>query len=93
MMPIALYQMGIIRHLPELPLPRLNADVVDAASEASAIPAMPDALLGLEGYTITAWLATMDGDDRAWTRPWIPLALAGKVVLDVATGAKLTVDQ
>lgn len=46
-MPIALYQMGIIRHLPELPLPRLNADVVDAASEAHAILATPDALLGL----------------------------------------------
>jgi hypothetical protein len=31
---ITLYQMGIIRHLPEPPLPMLNADKVDASAEA-----------------------------------------------------------
>ena len=31
---IALYQMGIIRHLPEPPFPMLDADKVDASSEA-----------------------------------------------------------
>ena len=93
MMPIALYQMGIIRHLPEPPLPWLNADAVDAAGAAYAILATPDALLGLGSYAITAWFASMGGEDRARTRPWIPLVFAGKVVMDVATGVKLTVDQ
>lgn len=93
MMPITLYQMGVIRHLPEPPLPRLDADAVDAAPEAYAILATPDAVLGLGSYAMTAWLAAIGGEDRARTQPWIALALAVKVALDTAIGAKLTVDQ
>lgn len=93
MAPIALYQMGVIRHLPEPPLSWLNADAVDAAGEAYAILATPDAVLGLGSYAATAWLASAGGEDRAQTRPWIPLALAAKAALDAAFGAKLTVDQ
>ncbi len=93
MMPITLYQMGVIRHLPEPPLPRLNADAVDAASEAYAILATPDAVLGLGSYAATALLASAGGEDRAQTHPWIPLALAAKTTIDAAFGVKLTVDQ
>ncbi|MEJ7762652.1 MAG: vitamin K epoxide reductase family protein [Thermomicrobiales bacterium] len=93
MMPISLYQMGIIKHLPEPPLPRLDADAVDASAEAYAILATPDAVLGLGSYALTAWLAAAGGADRARTRSWIPLALAAKVGLDALFGAKLTVDQ
>lgn len=93
MAPIALYQMGVIRHLPEPPLPRLNADKVDASAEAYGILQSPDAVLGLGSYALTAVLAAAGGEDRACTRPWIPLALAAKVVVDAAAGGKLTVDQ
>jgi len=93
MAPIALYQMGVIRHLPEPPLPRLNADAVDASAEAYGILQTPDAVLGLGSYALTAVLTAAGGEDRARTRPWIPLALAAKVVLDAASGGKLTVDQ
>lgn len=93
MMPIALYQMGIIQHLPEPPLPWLNADVVDAASEAYAILATPDAVLGLGSYALTAWLTAAGGEDRAQTRRWLPIALATKTALDAAVGVKLGVDQ
>ncbi len=93
MAPIALYQMGVIRHLPEPPLPRLNADKVDAAAEAYAMLRTPDAVLGLVSYAVTAWLATLGGEDRAKAHPWVPLAMAGKVAIDAAAGAKLTVDQ
>src|SRR5579863_3799861 len=31
---ITFYQMGVIKHLPEPPLPNLNADKVDASAEA-----------------------------------------------------------
>lgn len=93
MAPIALYQMGIIRHLPELPLPRLDADKVDAAAEAYAVLRTPDAVLGLVSYAGTAALAAMGGEQRARSAPWIPLAMAGKVLLDAAFAAKLTVDQ
>ncbi len=93
MAPIALYQMGVIRHLPEPPLPRLNADKVDAAAEAYAMLRTPDAALGLASYAATAWLASLGGEDRAQTRPWVPVALATKVALDAAFGTKLTIDQ
>jgi len=93
MMPISLYQMGVIGHLPEPPLPRLDADAIDASASADAILATPDAVLGLGSYALTAWLAAAGGQDRVRTRSWIPLALAAKVGLDALFGAKLTVDQ
>jgi len=93
MMPISLYQMGVIPHLPEPPIPGLDADKVDAAGEAYAILATPDAVLGFGSYAATLALAAMGGERRAETRPWIPLALAAKVALDAAFAAKLTRDQ
>lgn len=93
MVPISLYQMGVIRHLPEPPLPRLDADKVDASGEAYAYLATPDALPGLASYAVTAWLAAIGGENREQTRRWVPLALVGKVTLDAAYGGKLTVDQ
>lgn len=90
---VSLYQVGIIRHLPEPPLPFLDADTVDAAPEAYAILSMPDGVLGLVSYALTAALAASGPADRAWSRPLIPLALAAKVGIDVATSTKLTVDQ
>lgn len=90
---ITLYQMGIIRHLPEPPLPKLNADKVDAAGEAFEKLAMPDAALGLVSYAITLALAAAGGQDRARDAPLIPLALAGKAAVDASQAAKLTWDQ
>lgn len=90
---ISLYQTGIIRHLPEPPLPHLNADQVDALGEAYAILETPDAVLGLLSYSVTACLAAASGEDRWRTRSWLPLALAGKVTGDAIAGSKLTVDQ
>jgi len=90
---IALYQMGIIKHLPEPPLPRLDADKVDASPEAYSRFSMPDGFLGLGSYAMTMGLAAMGGQDRARTDPWIPLALAAKVAFDTSQAVRLTVDQ
>jgi uncharacterized membrane protein len=90
---IALYQAGVIRHIPESPLPALNADKVDASAEAFERLEVGDAFLGFVSYGTTMLLAAMGPPDRARRQPWIPLALAGKVAFDVATAAKLTVDQ
>ncbi len=88
---ISLYQMGIIEHLPEPP--GFNADKVDAAPEAYAIFATPDAVLGLGSYAGTAVLAAMGGQDRAVRQPWIPLAMAAKVLIDAANALRLTWSQ
>jgi uncharacterized membrane protein len=90
---VSLYQLGIIKHLPEPPLPKMDADKVDAAAEAYEILWMPDAVLGLGSYAVTLGLAAMGPDNRARTRPWIPLALAAKTLADSLAAGKLTVDQ
>ncbi len=90
---IALYQTGIVKHLPDPPLPLFDSDKVDASAEAYAYLATPDAALGLTNYGVTMILAAMGGEDRATQRPWIPLALAAKVLVDAAQAGRLTVDQ
>jgi len=90
---IALYQTGIIEHLPDLPLPRADADKVDASAEAYSRFDTPDAILGLGSYAATMALAAMGGADRATETPWVPLAMAGKIAFDVANAARLTIDQ
>lgn len=90
---IALYQIGIIQHLPEPPIAGLDADKVDASAEAYAYFSTPDAFIGLGSYAVTMGLAAMGGKDRATQQPWIPVALAVKVIFDAAQAGKLTVDQ
>jgi uncharacterized membrane protein len=90
---IALYQMGIIKHLKEPPLPRLDADTVDASAEAYAKLSTPDAVLGLGSYAATMTLAAMGGRDRAAAQPWIPLALTAKVAFDTLQAGRMTYQQ
>ena len=90
---IALYQIGLIKHLPEPPLPRLDADKVDSSEEAYSYVQTPDAFIGLGSYAATMGLAAMGGKDRTITTPWIPLALLAKVTADATQAARLTMDQ
>ncbi|CAN5525797.1 hypothetical protein BH20VER1_BH20VER1_11140 [soil metagenome] len=90
---IALYQIGIIKHIPEPALPGLDADKVDASEEAYGHFQVGDAFIGLGSYAVTMGLAAMGSKDRAKTQPWIPLALAAKTTADAAQAAKLTYDQ
>lgn len=90
---ISLFQTGVIKHLPDPPLPYFNSDKVDAAGEAYAMLGTPDAALGLGSYAATLGLAAMGGENRATEKPLIPLALAAKVIFDAAQAGKLSVDQ
>ncbi len=90
---ITLYQMGIIKHLPEPPLPFLNADRIDASAEAYSRFSTPDGVLGLGNYAVTIGLAAMGGQDRAREQPWLPLALAAKVAFDTSQAIRLFFDQ
>jgi hypothetical protein len=90
---ITLYQVGIIKHLPEPPLPGLDSDRVDASAEAYSRFSMPDGILGLGNYAVTAGLAAMGGKDRAQEQPWIPLLLAAKVAFDTSQAIRLFFDQ
>lgn len=90
---ISLYQMGAIRHLPEPPLPGLDADRVDSSPEAYRRFSTPDGVLGLSNYAVTMALVEMGGIDRARRHPWILIALAGKVVFDVGQMLRMIRDQ
>ncbi|GAC1391139.1 MAG: hypothetical protein NVS4B11_05470 [Ktedonobacteraceae bacterium] len=90
---IALYQVGILKHLPELPLPFLDADRIDASAEAYSRFSTPDGILGLGNYAVTMGLAAMGGRDRDREQPWIPLALAAKVAFDTSQAIRLFFDQ
>ncbi|HSH38367.1 MAG TPA: vitamin K epoxide reductase family protein [Chthoniobacterales bacterium] len=90
---IGLYQIGVIKHVPEPKLPGLDADKVDASDEAYGHFQVGDAFIGLGSYATTMGLAAMGPKDRAKTQPWIPLALAVKATADAAQAAKLTYDQ
>jgi uncharacterized membrane protein len=87
------YQVGLLRHLPEPPVPIFDADRVDASGEAYQYLKTPDAALGIASYATTLVLAGMGSGRRAEERPWVPLALAAKVVLDALSAAFLTVEQ
>jgi uncharacterized membrane protein len=90
---ITLYQIGIIKHLPEPSLPGFDADKVDASDEAYSYLQTPGAFIGLGSYAVTLGLAAMGPKNRAESQPWIPLALLAKTTADAAQAAKLTLDQ
>ena len=87
---VALYQLGVIKELPEPELPGLDAEKVNGSAEAYQLLNIPDAVLGLGSYAATLGLTAMGGSDRARTQPWIPLALAAKAGLDTLQAATLT---
>ncbi len=90
---VAAYQLGLIRDLPDPPLPGFDSEKVAGSTEAFATLGMPDAVLGLGSYAVTLGLAAMGGGDRAATRPWLPLALAAKVSLDAAIAGRKALGQ
>jgi uncharacterized membrane protein len=90
---IALYQMGLLKRVPELPLPRLDSDKITGSARAYSMLETPDAVLALGSYTTTMMLAAMGSSERATSDPLIPIALAAKVGFDVVVAAKYTISE
>ncbi len=90
---IALYQLGLIEHLPDLPAPGVDSEAVVGSDEAYAGLETPDAVLGLASYVVTLGLAATGGADRASRRPWLPLALGVKVAIDAIQAGRLAIGQ
>jgi uncharacterized membrane protein len=86
---VSLYQVGILRRLPDPPGGLFNATKVDASNYAYKRLDAPDGLLMTLTYAVTALLAGAGGMDRSRSRPWLPLAMAGKAAYDAATTVKL----
>jgi uncharacterized membrane protein len=90
---VAAYQFGLVRHLPEPPLPMLDADRVDASGEAYVLGRTPDATLALASAAGTLALVGRGAADRADRQPWLPLLTAGKVAGDAVVGGWLFAEQ
>ncbi len=50
LIPVAAYQVGVLRHLPDPPIPGLDSDTVDASGEAYQRFLTADAALGISSY-------------------------------------------
>lgn len=90
---IALYQLGILKRVPEPPLPRFDSSNITGSSKAYSLLATPDAVLAMGSYAVTMTLAAMGSPDRANEQPLLPIALAAKVGFDAILAAQFTLDE
>ncbi|MBD2464251.1 vitamin K epoxide reductase family protein [Oscillatoria sp. FACHB-1407] len=86
---VTLYQTGVLKELPDLPIPFVDSDRVDAAPYAYSRLNTPDGPLMLINYGITAWLASTGGQNRAKENPLVPIAMGVKILFDAITAAEL----
>ena len=90
---IGLYQVGLLKRLPDPPWPAFNADRINGSEDAYSHLKTPDALLGLASYAVTACMAAMGKEDRWKTARVIPLAMGAKMSLDTALAGAMSVQQ
>ncbi|MFN8492778.1 MAG: vitamin K epoxide reductase family protein [Caldilineaceae bacterium] len=86
---VALYQTGIIKRLPDPPLPLIDSNKVDASTYAYKRRDTPDGLMMLSTYATTALLAGAGGKDRVQQKPWLPLAMGAKLLYDTVQVVRL----
>ncbi len=90
---ISLFQMGILKHVPEVHLPGEDADKINGSAQAYEILQTPDAVLAIGSYAATAALAAMGPPDRISTLRWAALGMGVKALGDAAFAVKLLIDQ
>jgi len=90
---VTAYQTGVLRRLPDPPLPGVDSAAVDASGEAYELLKTPDGALAIASYGATLALVAMGAGDRAQRAPVIPLLAAAKLGVDAAGAAWLTLEQ
>lgn len=90
---VTLYQTGIIKRLPDLSLPFIDSNKVNASDYAYKRAQTPDAALMILTYGLTIWSAAAGGKDRADTNPALPIAMSLKTLVDTATNLKLAQEE
>jgi uncharacterized membrane protein len=83
---VSLLQTGMIRHLPDPPLPGFDSDRVNSSDIAYAL-GIPDGALSFASFAANVPLAACGGAARASTTPWIPIAFAGKAMVEALVAA------
>jgi uncharacterized membrane protein len=85
---IALYQLGILKRLPDPPLPVFDSEKLTGSAKAYSLLNTPDAVLGIGSYAATMALAAMGAAERSSEQPLLPLAMAAKIGIDAVVGLK-----
>lgn len=88
-----LYQVGILKKLPQPPGAAFNSEKVHGSRLAYGILKVPDSFLGLVSYAMTAALAAAGSPKRAETNAVIPIAMACKLMADAGAAGFLTFDE
>lgn len=84
-----LLQTGVIRHLPDPPLPGFDSDKVNLSKRAFPF-GIPDGPLAMLMFAGNLPLAGYGGIDRARWTPWVPLLAGAKALADAGvTGSYL----
>jgi uncharacterized membrane protein len=86
---VGVFQVGIIRRLPDPPAGPFDSERVNASDYAYKRLQVPDAILMIGTYAVTAGLAAAGGEDRAEQAPLLPVAMGAKTLADVATNLVL----
>ncbi len=84
---VSLFQTGMLKHLPEVPLPGFDSDKVNDAGAAYRW-GVPDGTLAAMGCALNLPIAAMGGDNRAREQPLVPVLAALKAALDAAIAAR-----
>ncbi len=83
---VSLFQTGILKHLPDPPLPGFDSDKVNSSDTAYAL-GVPDGTLSVASLAANLPLAAFGGANRATKQPLVPLVAAGKAVTEAAVAA------
>ncbi len=90
---VTLYQVGIIKKLPDPPISIFDSNKVNASDYAYKRLATPDAVLMILTYATTTMLAAGGRADRASKNPLWVKAMFVKILLDCLTNAKLGTEE
>jgi len=78
---VSLFQTGIVKHLPDPPLPDFDSDKVNSSDTAYAL-GVPDGTLSLASLAANIPLAAFGGADRTEKMPLVPMAAAAKASVE-----------
>lgn len=84
---IALFQGGLLRRLPDLPLEDFRSDEVNASDTAYGW-GMPDSPISIGAHAASLAAATIGAEDRAEKQPWLPLAASAVALPAAVTSAR-----
>lgn len=85
--PVVLYQTGIIRHLPDPAIGNFNSDKVNGSPTAFGYGG-PDGPLTLLSHAVNLSLASFGPPKRSERRPWLPVVAATLAAAQAAVATR-----